>query len=426
MIMKILTLTDIIHRTLCISRNDVLPLVKYLDLPEALLQRPEREAAIAISTHLRKMGSNDIATLFRRGDGVSYEEVVVDVGEKLKVKEVSAENTVAKNEDLILMKLFEDALTHMSEDEKRGLFQSMGISEYDLPVGAATTFVIQQMLRHYGGFTVYQVSLVVANMVSRALLGSGLSFATNAALTRTIGAMLGPIGWIATGLWLAVDIAGPAFRKTVPAVIHVAMLRQMLERRVNIGVVGLGSSGKDALLGAVFGLAGNVDPVAGSTSEAVMYAIGHKGNATVINYPGFNDYRPSVNRATDENLHRTDLFIMVVDISRGISGAELDILNKLKTFKQPILVCLNKIDLVRNSDELGRLRKAALERLGGALSDYSYSHLENGKQPFIATSFDPDPRLGQRKAGCEAVHTWITECLAQHGKHPQALPPFTD
>lgn len=423
--MKNLTLTDILQRSLHISTEDVRPLVKYLDMSEAVLKRPPRDAAHEIADHLRKMGSNDIATLFR-GSGVEYSEVVVDVGEKLKAEKVSASKSVAENEEAILVKLFEDALDHMSDEEKRALFQSMGIKGYDIPLASTGAFIMQQLLRHYGGFATYRISLIVANMVARALLGSGLSFATNAALSRTIGTLLGPIGWIATGVWLAVDIAGPAFRKTVPAVVHVAMLRQMLQRRVSIGVVGHGSTGKDAMLGAVFGLAGNINPVAGSTSEAVKYEIGDKGNATVINYPGFGDFRSAVKKETEDNLHRTDVFVMVVDIARGISGTELEILEKLKTFNVPILICLNKIDLARSETDLASLRQAALQRLGGALEHYSYSHLKSGMSPFIETSFDPDPRLRLPKVGGEKVHRWIVACLEEHGKAPDALPPFSE
>ncbi|HNE26607.1 MAG TPA: ubiquinol-cytochrome C chaperone family protein, partial [Pseudomonadales bacterium] len=36
----------------------------------------------------------------------------------------------------------------------------------------------------------------------------------------------GPIGWAITGIWTAIDIASPAFRVTIPAVIQIAALRQ--------------------------------------------------------------------------------------------------------------------------------------------------------------------------------------------------------
>lgn len=39
----------------------------------------------------------------------------------------------------------------------------------------------------------------------------------------------GPIGWALTGLWALMDIAGPAYRVTIPVVIQVAFLRAKLK-----------------------------------------------------------------------------------------------------------------------------------------------------------------------------------------------------
>jgi uncharacterized protein YaaW (UPF0174 family) len=68
--------------------------------------------------------------------------------------------------------------------------------------------------------------LIVVNAILKALIGRGLSFAGNAALTRTMAVLTGPIGWAITGIWTAIDIASPAYRVTIPAVIQVAALRQ--------------------------------------------------------------------------------------------------------------------------------------------------------------------------------------------------------
>ncbi|WP_409012598.1 hypothetical protein [Bacteroides xylanisolvens] len=38
--------------------------------------------------------------------------------------------------------------------------------------------------------------------------------------------MMGPIGWILTAVWTLIDIAGPAYRVTIPAVIQIAYIRQ--------------------------------------------------------------------------------------------------------------------------------------------------------------------------------------------------------
>ncbi len=45
------------------------------------------------------------------------------------------------------------------------------------------------------------------------------------AFKKTLGILAGPVGWIITGVWTAIDIAGPAYRVTVPACVLIAALR---------------------------------------------------------------------------------------------------------------------------------------------------------------------------------------------------------
>ena len=65
----------------------------------------------------------------------------------------------------------------------------------------------------------------LSDMIAIAIVGHGLSFAANAGLSRAIAVVAGPIGWLLSTLWLAIDLAGPAYRVTIPCVIHVAQLR---------------------------------------------------------------------------------------------------------------------------------------------------------------------------------------------------------
>jgi small GTP-binding protein len=398
-----LELNDIIFRTARQSVTDIEPLLKYLGFEPKTDDLRSRAAADEIAHNLRRMGSNDLATLFRGGEGVPYSEVVFDVAEKLKATGASKEAPVEQNEAKVLEKLFADSLEQMTMDERRALFQSMNLDVKNYAIGGGAAILVQQLIREFGGFATYRFSVVIANMIARALLGSGLSFAANAAITRVVGTMLGPIGWIATGAWLAYDLAGPAFRKTVPAVVYVAMLRQMLINRVNVGVVGAGSAGKDSLLSRVFRIPAEIDPIAGSTQSAVGFQLGDTGTAEVINYPGFQDYRPSVNSRTDEMLRHTDLFIAVFDITSGISGVEIAMLDKVRKEDRPVLICLNKCDLVRTKKDEDRLYAAAVERFGTDVT-------------IIRTIFDPDPRLGLAAAGRDEVLNWVFTQLEHAGK----------
>ncbi len=55
------------------------------------------------------------------------------------------------------------------------------------------------------------------------------------ALKKTLGILAGPIGWVITGALVSVNLAGPAYRVTVPACVLVATLRKKLkaEREAN-------------------------------------------------------------------------------------------------------------------------------------------------------------------------------------------------
>ena len=81
----------------------------------------------------------------------------------------------------------------------------------------------------FSGFAAYQAAVIVANQVAKMLIGRGLSVAANAGLNRAIAAFTGPIGWVLMGLWTLIDIAGPAYRVTIPCVIQVAFLRAKMK-----------------------------------------------------------------------------------------------------------------------------------------------------------------------------------------------------
>lgn len=413
---KELSLEEVIQKALGYDKKDVEPLLEYLKIDKSelsLCNDSTKADAHKIACYFRKMGSNDIATLFRKGEGVSYPEIVYDVGCKLKVPGIKKGATATENESKIIEKIFADALDKMSDDERAQLLESMGLSSSDIPYTKAGIIIIQALLKEYGGFAVYKGAVIVANIIARSILGSGLSLATNAAITRVIGMALGPIGWIASGAWLAVDLAGPAFRKTVPAVIHIAMLRQMIQRRVVVGVVGEGSVGKDALLKAVFSIdTANVDAVSGSTVETEIYNWDPTGGngpdpkdmIRIINFPGFHDRTSKVNDLIEDHINHADIFIMVVDINRGISDIEIKSLDDLKEKGRPILVCLNKIDLPRPDDK-EKLLSAAKNRLSSDEID------------MVETAFDPDPRLSDGiPIGAADVDSWVRTKLQEAGK----------
>jgi len=177
-----------------------------------------------IAAEIQCFGANTFVTMIRRGKGVEYKEVLMDVCDKLKVNynKDSSTEWIEKN---LQMKVMVDALEKMSSEELKELAQAIGIKNTD-GITPELMFGTFQAVFRAGGFKSYQLMVIIVNAVWRALFHRGLPFVVNTMLNSTMKILTGPIGWAITGLWTAVDIAGPAYRVTVPAVMLVAVLRQ--------------------------------------------------------------------------------------------------------------------------------------------------------------------------------------------------------
>lgn len=177
-----------------------------------------------IAEEIQCFGGNSFVNMLRMGEGVEYKEILIDVCDKLKVN-YNKDANVEKIESNLLMKILEDALEKMSKEELKELADSIGLDNTSSFTAEGMAGIFQAVFRA-GGFKSYQLTVIIVNAVLKALIGRGLSFAANATLTRTVAVLTGPIGWVITGLWTAIDIAGPAYRVTIPSVIQIAVLRQ--------------------------------------------------------------------------------------------------------------------------------------------------------------------------------------------------------
>ncbi len=157
-----------------------------------------------------------------RGTGVSYDEVVRDVASKIGAK-YPKDSDCETVEKAILNKVIEKAWGKMSEEERADLTKSLHI-----PGKGAAALAAVLAAAEAGGFATFQIAATVANAVARQILGKGLTFGANAAMMEGLGFLVGPIGWAIAAVWFAADLAGPAYRVTVPCVLHIAYLRQKL------------------------------------------------------------------------------------------------------------------------------------------------------------------------------------------------------
>lgn len=180
------------------------------------------EIKTLIAEEIQRFGGNSFINLFRMGKGVIYKEIACDVASHVRA-DFNDKQDIGQIEAAILLRIVEQSLDKMSEDEKKQFFDQFGV-KYE-GVGPAAMIAMLAAMK-LAGFATYRLAAIVANSMARAILGKGLTFVANNTLMKAVSVFTGPVGWAITGIWTAFDLASPAYRITVPCVIQIAYMRQ--------------------------------------------------------------------------------------------------------------------------------------------------------------------------------------------------------
>lgn len=174
-------------------------------------------------------GGNTIANASRRLfgnslEGVSYREILRDVCRQMKC-EYDENKDLESIESLLMETVIRKILTdkNIKDTDIAEIAKSANVK-----VAGGKEVMIGALITAFraGGFASYQMSVIVVNAISRAILGRGLTLAANAGLTRALGVFMGPVGWVLTAVMTGIDLAGSAYRITIPSVIQIAFMRQ--------------------------------------------------------------------------------------------------------------------------------------------------------------------------------------------------------
>lgn len=183
-------------------------------------EAPLEELVMAILRH----GSHDVKRHFQ-GAPKTYLELVRDVAEAVKVPWEEDEDE-ALLERRIYLQIFRRAVTRLSPAEREPLRQLL--AQTGAEAEEVERLFLEGTMRHFLPSLGYLVAWNVARLVAFALAreaGAGLLSEGLAA------ALLGPLGLALGALIVGWDLAGPAYRKTVPTVVHIAYLREKAWQR---------------------------------------------------------------------------------------------------------------------------------------------------------------------------------------------------
>lgn len=203
---------------------------EYHKIFQEICKRHEKTVPTELLLEIREDGTNTFVNLF---DGpVHYGEVVKRAAKKIGVKEELTDN-LEENELLIVGKIVRDYWEKMPEEERQKIYEKLKEVE-TAQVDAIEGMGVLKGVGAVNGFLYGNIGIMVLiewigiKAVQRILMEIMLVFAGRLAAQQAarfiIGAFI-PFLNIVMAAWLIVDIAGPAYRKIVPTVISIAMLR---------------------------------------------------------------------------------------------------------------------------------------------------------------------------------------------------------
>ena len=195
-----------------------------------------------IAEELQLFGGNTIVNIFRKGTGVLYREIVLDVAKHIKAS-INKNDIIENIEDAIATKLTLDLLEKMSEEQIKEFFEEITlmnenimyfyavydekiVAEYkDVPWRVSSPFIVDKIFK-IGKFTSYKMTLRIVNLIWKNLFGREVSF-----IAKRSGIIVGEYLFLGMAGPILIELAGPAKRITVPAVLLISCLRKEVKLR---------------------------------------------------------------------------------------------------------------------------------------------------------------------------------------------------
>ena len=125
-----------------------------------------------------------------------------------------------------------------------------------------------------------------------------------------------------------------------------------------VSLVGRPNVGKSTLLNTILGMKLAITSNVSGTTRNIIQGIYNDDNSQIVfvDTPGI--HKPSnklgnlLNKKAYNNTEGVDVILFLVDISKGFGKGDQFILDRIKDKDIPIILLLNKIDQVKNKENL--------------------------------------------------------------------------
>ncbi len=185
-----------------------------------------------LEREIRYLGSSDIAYLMRyvtgRDPGVSLREILRDVAHTLKVRPDRLGTDREVMIDLV-QQYATSQFADLSADEQQRMLEDLGVEKEKATaflMRSAGVFALPVMIEAFS-------AVIVEGLIKRVVLATIAKFLGEQAAQKIFlwvaGRFpwwlkwVGPAAWTASVSWTALDLQGPAMRKTVPVVLYLGL-----------------------------------------------------------------------------------------------------------------------------------------------------------------------------------------------------------
>lgn len=208
----------------------------FLDLVAALEQEdsPERRAEIEarFEQEFRYLGSSEIMYVFRSltgsEKGAPFQEIVRDVARYLKV-----DTPLLGSDREVVERLAESYATQqfadLSTEEQQKLLEDLGVDSQKARAflaRSAGVFALPMLIEAFNIVIVQGlIKTIIFGTIAR-IIGSQLASKLFAFLVGRMPwwvSWVGPAAWTLSIGWTAIDLQGPATRKTIPMVLYLGL-----------------------------------------------------------------------------------------------------------------------------------------------------------------------------------------------------------
>jgi len=167
------------------------------------------------------------------GSELTYKEILFQVAKKLSIdfaEPISEEELEIKIAQNAFNSILEKSTPTQRENLERELHKIA--KKYDksgelLKSGSILATLTAAQL---SGFGVYLLASTTLGAIT-GVMGVALPFVVYTTISSAISIIIGPVGWIGAGLYALWKLTGPDYKKLIPSVLYICMLRSSIAER---------------------------------------------------------------------------------------------------------------------------------------------------------------------------------------------------